>query len=82
MNHKLTSHKSTKSLAYGLRGSSRQDNYLGAQDSVNSGCMTTKNQTSQSLYSSTSHGQFKTKLQSRYGINAQNKMFANGTLKP
>lgn len=81
LTHKLTSHKSTKSLAYGLKGSSRQDIYLGAQDSVNSGCMTTKNQTSQSLYSSTSQSQFKTKLQSKYGISAQNKMFANGTLK-
>lgn len=81
LTHKLTGHKSTKSLAYGLKGAGRQDNYLGTQESVTSGCMSTKNQTSHFLHSN-SQSQFKTKLQSKYGISAQNKMFANGSLKP
>jgi len=75
---KLSSHKSTRSLLHGLKAGSGRADAPPRPDSVHS--HSTKNQ---NYYHTSSQGQFKNRLQSKYGISAQNKLFGtNGAIKP
>ena len=75
---KLVTHKSTRSLANGLRINAGRPEILSRPDSVQSHSAKNQNAT----YASNSSGQFKNRLQSKYGISAHNKMFANGSQQP
>lgn len=74
---KLVTHKSTRSLAHGLKINAGRPDILSRPDSVQS--HSAKNQ---NMFASNSSCQFKNRLQSKYGISAQSKLLANGSLPP